>query len=53
MINGTDGAAFSVNKLKVGFSTVGKFGKLVSSDIQKRNDWGTDTREAATRSTAI
>ena len=46
MINGTDGAAFSVNKLKVGFSTVGKFGKLVSSDIQKRNDWGTDTRES-------
>ena len=46
VINGTDGAAFSVNKLKVGFSTVGKFGKLVSSDIQKRNDWGTDTRES-------
>lgn len=46
VINGTDGAAFSVNKLKVGFSTVGKFGKLVSSDIQKRTDWGTDTRES-------
>ena len=46
VINDTDGAAFSVNKLKVGFSTVGKFGKLVSSDIQKRTDWGTDTRES-------
>ena len=46
VINDTDGAAFSVDKLKVGFSTVGKFGKLVSSDIQKRTDWGTDTRES-------
>lgn len=53
VINDTDGAAFSVDKLKVGFSTVGKFGKLVSSDIQKRTDWEPTPAKAATRSTAI
>lgn len=44
VINDTGEATFSVDKLKVGFSTVGEYGALVSSDIEVQSSWG-DSRE--------